>query len=85
MSAYAGRDITIYFINLQKAYDACFFEFLYLTSIIRNLINKYIKYEKGQRNKFKTKDIKIPYTLIAQLRFLPRVVNSRFCFVYHGL
>lgn len=24
------------------------------------------------------KDIKIPYTLIAQLRFLPRVVNSRF-------
>ena len=26
---------------------------------------------------FKTKDIKIPYTLIAQLRFLPRVVNSR--------
>lgn len=27
---------------------------------------------------FKIKDIKIPYTLIAQLRFLPRVVNSRF-------
>ena len=26
---------------------------------------------------FKTKDIKTPYTLIAQLRFLPRVVNSR--------
>ena len=26
---------------------------------------------------FKIKDIKIPYTLIAQLRFLPRVVNTR--------
>ena len=26
---------------------------------------------------FKTKDIKTSYTLIAQLRFLPRVVNSR--------
>lgn len=45
MSAYVGRDIMIYFINLQKAYDACFFEFLYLTSIIRNLINKYSQYE----------------------------------------
>ena len=32
----------------REAYDACFFEFLYLTSIIRSLINKYIKYEKNK-------------------------------------
>lgn len=33
---------------------------------------------------FKIKDIKIPYTLIANLRVLAKC-GSRFCFMYHGL
>nr|DAE50157.1 MAG TPA: hypothetical protein [Bacteriophage sp.] len=36
---------------MPKGVRRLFFEFLYLTSIIRSLINKYIKYEKGRRNK----------------------------------
>lgn len=58
-----------------------------LAGFIRYIIEcpNTIRYSEYKRSLIgKTKDIKIPYTLIAHLRVLAKC-GSRFCFVYHGL